>query len=40
MIRITKEAKIKNFPIWTPKMGQIIQLDSNNETKYWWEGIE
>ena len=40
LIRISKEAKEKNFPIWTPKMGQIIYLDKPNELKEWWIGVD
>lgn len=40
MIRISKEAKNKNVPIWTPKMGQLIYLDKDNDTKEWWIGVE
>ena len=39
LIRISKEAKDKDFPIWTPQMGQIIQLDSTNMTNSWWENL-
>ena len=40
LIRITKEAKNKSFPLWTPKIGQIIYLNRSNETKPWWIGVD
>ena len=40
LLRISKEAKNNNYPLWTPQMGQLIYLDKPNEFKEWWLGID
>ncbi|MGV6945425.1 MBL fold metallo-hydrolase [Sphingobacterium kyonggiense] len=36
LIRVTKEAKRKNRPIWTPQIGQVVYLKRENQFKEWW----
>lgn len=40
IIRVTTEGKKKNFPVWHPMIGQLVDLssDTNNFTN-WWEAI-
>jgi L-ascorbate metabolism protein UlaG (beta-lactamase superfamily) len=40
IIRVTAEAKKKNFPVWHPMIGQEVNLssDTNNFT-HWWEAV-
>lgn len=39
LIRITKFAEKQNFPLITPKMGEIVSLDQYKQYPHWWEGI-
>lgn len=40
LIRIAKAAEEKSVPIITPKIGEIVSLDSYTKYPYWWEGID
>ncbi|MFZ4260551.1 MBL fold metallo-hydrolase [Sphingobacterium sp. HJSM2_6] len=40
LIRISKEAKDRNKPIWTPQIGQIIYLNKPNQFKEWWQDLK
>jgi len=40
LIRVTQAAEKQNFPLVTPKMGEIVSLDHYKKYPYWWEGID
>ena len=39
LIRITQEAEKKDFPIVTPRMGEVVSLDTYQKFAPWWKGI-
>ncbi|TDL99525.1 MAG: MBL fold metallo-hydrolase [Flavobacteriaceae bacterium] len=39
--KITQNAKKENFPILTPKIGEVVYLKEENQSfSAWWEGVE
>lgn len=40
LIRITAAAEKQNFPILTPKIGELVSLDNYKKFPYWWVGID
>ena len=42
MIEIAKNAKAQNLPLYTPKIGEVMNVDNDEPNKFsaWWETIE
>ncbi|MCA5005294.1 MBL fold metallo-hydrolase [Sphingobacterium bovistauri] len=40
LIRVTKSAEVQNFPIITPKIGEVVSLDTYKKFPHWWNGID
>ncbi|NGM72996.1 MBL fold metallo-hydrolase [Sphingobacterium sp. SGL-16] len=40
LIRVAKAAEENNYPIVTPKIGQVVSLDNYVKLPNWWEGID
>lgn len=40
LIRVSKEASIQNVDLVTPKIGEIVSLDTYKKYPQWWIGIE
>jgi L-ascorbate metabolism protein UlaG (beta-lactamase superfamily) len=39
IIRITKEAELRNVKLLHPMIGEMVDLDINQTFSSWWEGI-
>lgn len=40
LIRVSQAAEKINYPLLTPKMGEIVPLDEYKKYDYWWEGLD
>ena len=40
LIRVTNAAEKANYPLLTPKIGEVVSLDKYKKYNYWWEGLD
>lgn len=40
LIRVTNAAEKANYPLLTPKIGEVVSLDEYKTYNYWWEGLD
>lgn len=40
LIRVSAEARKRGFPLWTPRLGQLVYLDRENVFEQWWKNVE
>lgn len=40
ILKVTAEGKRKQIPMLTPMIGQVVNLQGNNQHHPWWEGIQ
>lgn len=38
--RVTAEAERVGFPVWTPRLGQLVRLTQENIFERWWEHVD